>query len=73
LRGRRCGSGRARDREGDAEPRPPRLDAAGKSGLTFAKELRGDTRTRLLPIIMVTARTDEADKVAGLEAGSTTT
>ena len=40
----------------------------GKSGLTFAKELRGDARTRLLPIIMVTARTDEADKVAGLEA-----
>jgi two-component system phosphate regulon response regulator PhoB len=40
----------------------------GKSGLTLAKELRGDTRTRELPIIMLTARTDEADKVAGLEA-----
>ena len=40
----------------------------GKSGLAFARELRSDTRTRLLPIIMVTARTDEADKVAGLEA-----
>ena len=40
----------------------------GKSGLAFAKELRNGTRTRLLPIIMVTARTDEADKVAGLEA-----
>lgn len=40
----------------------------GKSGLALAKELRNDTRTRLLPIIMVTARTDEADKVAGLEA-----
>ena len=40
----------------------------GKSGLALARELRGDTRTRLLPIIMVTARTDEADKVAGLEA-----
>ena len=40
----------------------------GKSGLAFAKELRSDTRTRMLPIIMVTARTDEADKVAGLEA-----
>ena len=39
----------------------------GKSGLTLAKELRGDARTRELPIIMVTARTDEADKVAGLE------
>jgi len=39
-----------------------------KSGLAFARELRSDTRTRLLPIIMLTARTDEADKVAGLEA-----
>ena len=40
----------------------------GKSGLVLAKELRGATRTRELPIIMLTARTDEADKVAGLEA-----
>lgn len=40
----------------------------GKSGLVLAKELRGDVRTRNLPIIMITARTDEADKVAGLEA-----
>jgi two-component system phosphate regulon response regulator PhoB len=40
----------------------------GKSGLVLAKELRGDARTRDLPIIMLTARTDEADKVAGLEA-----
>jgi two-component system phosphate regulon response regulator PhoB len=39
----------------------------GKSGLVLAKELRGDARTRELPIIMLTARTDEADKVAGLE------
>src|SRR5512147_340785 len=39
-----------------------------KSGLAFARELRTNARTRLLPIIMVTARTDEADKVAGLEA-----
>jgi len=40
----------------------------GKSGLVLAKELRSATRTRGLPIIMITARTDEADKVAGLEA-----
>ena len=40
----------------------------GMSGLAFAKQLRGDARTRELPVIMVTARTDEADKVAGLEA-----
>ena len=40
----------------------------GLSGLAFAKQLRADARTRDLPVIMVTARTDEADRVAGLEA-----
>ena len=40
----------------------------GKSGIALAKELRADARTRELPIIMVTARADESDKVAGLEA-----
>ena len=40
----------------------------GMSGLAFAKQLRAEARTRELPIIMVTARTDEGDKVAGLEA-----
>jgi two-component system phosphate regulon response regulator PhoB len=40
----------------------------GQSGLSFARQLRADPRTKELPIIMVTARTDEADKVAGLEA-----
>ena len=40
----------------------------GQSGLALAKELRAAKRTRELPIIMVTARSDEADKVAGLEA-----
>jgi two-component system, OmpR family, phosphate regulon response regulator PhoB len=39
----------------------------GQSGLALAKQLRADARTRELPIIMVTARADEADKVAGLE------
>ncbi|HVE50435.1 MAG TPA: phosphate regulon transcriptional regulator PhoB [Casimicrobiaceae bacterium] len=40
----------------------------GVSGLAVAKQLRADSRTRDLPIIMVTARSDEADKVTGLEA-----
>jgi two-component system phosphate regulon response regulator PhoB len=40
----------------------------GQSGLALAKQLRADARTRELPVIMVTARSDEADKVAGLEA-----
>jgi two-component system phosphate regulon response regulator PhoB len=40
----------------------------GQSGLSLAKQLRADPRTRELPIIMVTARAEEADRVAGLEA-----
>ena len=40
----------------------------GQSGLAFARTLRGDARTRELPIIMVTARSDEADRISGLEA-----
>ena len=40
----------------------------GQSGLALARQLRGEPRTRELPIIMVTARADEADKIAGLEA-----
>ena len=40
----------------------------GQSGLALARQLRADPRTRELPIIMLTARADEADKVAGLEA-----
>jgi two-component system phosphate regulon response regulator PhoB len=40
----------------------------GQSGLALARGLRGEARTRELPIIMVTARGDEADRVAGLEA-----
>ena len=40
----------------------------GMSGLALARQLRSAARTKELPIIMVTARTDEADKVAGLEA-----
>ena len=40
------------------------------SGLALAKRLRADKRTRALPIIMVTARGDEPDKLAGLEHGA---
>ena len=42
----------------------------GQSGHAFAKRLRADARTKDLPIIFITARADEADKVAGLEAGA---
>jgi two-component system phosphate regulon response regulator PhoB len=40
----------------------------GQSGLAWAKQLRADARTRDIPIIMVTARSEETDRVAGLEA-----
>ena len=40
----------------------------GQSGLALARALRADARTRELPIIMLTARGDEADRIAGLEA-----
>jgi len=42
----------------------------GQSGLAFARRLRADARTRELPILMLTARAMEADKLAGLEAGA---
>jgi len=42
----------------------------GESGLAFARRLRGDPRTRDLPILMLTARAMETDKLLGLEAGA---
>jgi two-component system phosphate regulon response regulator PhoB len=42
----------------------------GQSGLQFARQLRADPRCRALPIIMVTARGEEPDRVAGLEEGA---
>jgi two-component system, OmpR family, phosphate regulon response regulator PhoB len=38
-------------------------------GVTFAKRLRGDQRTTNIPIIMLTGRAQESDKVAALDAG----
>jgi len=42
----------------------------GESGLSFARRLRADERTRDLPILMLTARAMEQDKLSGLEAGA---
>jgi len=42
----------------------------GQSGVALARRWRADARTRELPIIMLTARADETDKVAGLDAGA---
>jgi two-component system phosphate regulon response regulator PhoB len=42
----------------------------GESGLVLAKRWRANPRTKQVPIIMLTARGDEADRVAGLDAGA---
>ncbi|MES2482205.1 MAG: phosphate regulon transcriptional regulator PhoB [Pseudomonadota bacterium] len=42
----------------------------GQSGLQLARKWRGDPRTKGIPILMLTARGDEPDKVAGLDAGA---
>ena len=42
----------------------------GQSGLQLARQWRRDARTKQVPILMLTARGDEPDKVAGLDAGA---
>jgi CheY-like chemotaxis protein len=39
-------------------------------GLTFARRLRSEHRTAALPIILLTGRVNESDKITGLEAGA---
>jgi two-component system phosphate regulon response regulator PhoB len=42
----------------------------GKSGVQFARELRSSPATQAIPILMLTAKGEEADKVLGLDAGA---
>jgi two-component system phosphate regulon response regulator PhoB len=42
----------------------------GQSGLQLARKWRADARSKSVPILMLTARGDEPDKVAGLDAGA---
>ncbi len=42
----------------------------GESGVQLARTLRSDQRTKGMPIIMLTARAEEADKISGLDAGA---
>ena len=44
----------------------------GISGIELAKKLRGDSRTKSLPIILLTAKGAEEDKLKGLESGRIT-
>jgi two-component system, OmpR family, phosphate regulon response regulator PhoB len=42
----------------------------GISGIEYARQLKSDAHTKNIPIIMLTARSDEFDKVRGLEVGA---
>jgi two-component system phosphate regulon response regulator PhoB len=42
----------------------------GMSGIDFARRLKSDEYTKTIPIIMLTARGEEADKVRGLDVGA---
>ncbi len=42
----------------------------GMDGLTLCRKLREDPATRSLPIVMLTARSEESDVVVGLEVGA---
>jgi two-component system phosphate regulon response regulator PhoB len=42
----------------------------GMSGIEFARRLKSDELTKTIPIIMLTARGEELDKVRGLEVGA---
>ena len=65
--------GEAARREVDAQlPDMILLDwmLPGESGASLARSWRQHERTKLVPILMLTARSDEADKVQGLDAGA---
>lgn len=42
----------------------------GMTGIDFARKLRGEDRTKQIPLIMLTARSDEQDKIVGLDTGA---
>lgn len=42
----------------------------GQSGIEFARRLKAERHTRDIPVIMLTARGEEADRVRGLETGA---
>jgi two-component system phosphate regulon response regulator PhoB len=42
----------------------------GVSGIEFARRLKADAYTKTIPIIMLTARGEEQDKIAGFDTGA---
>ncbi len=68
-----AGDGVAAQRELDATlPDVILLDwmLPGQSGLSLARKWRADQRTKDVPIILLTAKSDEPDKVDGLDSGA---
>jgi DNA-binding response OmpR family regulator len=59
-------------RVGESAPALIVLDVMlpGMDGLAVCRTLRGDPATAAIPIIMLTARAEEADRIAGLELGA---
>ena len=57
---------------GDTVPQLCILDIMlpGMDGLEILRRLRGQSKTAQTPVIMLTARASEMDKVAGLEQGA---
>lgn len=62
----------AKDMVNDVLPNLVLLDwmLPNMSGIEFARMMRQGARTKAIPIIMLTARVDESDKVTGLEMGA---
>jgi DNA-binding response OmpR family regulator len=46
------------------------LQLPGLDGLSLCAEVRRDKRTHEIPVVMLTARGDEADRIVGLEMGA---
>jgi two-component system alkaline phosphatase synthesis response regulator PhoP len=46
------------------------LQLPGMDGLSLCAEVRRDKRTRDVPVVMLTARGDESDRIVGLEMGA---
>jgi DNA-binding response OmpR family regulator len=46
------------------------LQLPGLDGLAVCSEIRRDPATRSLPVVVITARGDEADRIVGLEIGA---
>ena len=64
--------GRALARAREAPPDLVILDLMlpGLNGLEVCRALRGDNRTTALPIIMLTARGEESERILGLDVGA---